>query len=236
MGVLPAIRRGVFEALGTAGVVIRAGASLPADATQMGYGLNGWNNFTAVAPGLAVINESSAMVDAQWNEWGSTSASAIAAMTQGDLNVQTALDAGEAEMGGGLQLVLWTASSPNRVAQATVSLTGATGTSTGTTDGDGRLSWPVLPVGTYEVRAAHAGHQTLSTEIEVESGGLTVANLSLTPNGSPNGGDDTPEKPMSCSPATAAGGFLGGRVGDLALGLLLLGLLLLVHRRRGDVG
>lgn len=227
-GPLPAVTHCIFENEGMAGIVVRDTAQIPESSGDMGAGLNGWNDFSNVAPGLAVINEHSAMLAARFNEWGATSDAEIDALTQGQVDTANALPQDGAASGSAMEIIVWTAGSQRRVAGASVEIAGAGATLTGSANNQGRLSYPALASGTYEVNVSGSGHQSTSVTASLEAGMVTVVNVALTANGDPggggNGGDDGMEKPMSCS-ASSGDGVPRNWHGDITLVFLLIAVL-----------
>ena len=223
-GALPHLRRSRFMTIGNTAVLVREGAPLGSDSDSMGAGLNGWNDFRDVTPGQAVRHEGSASLSAQWNEWGTTVPAEVAALTEGNVDSDHALEAGGAEDGAAVEVIVSTAGVLTRLAGATVTLTQGTLTLNATTDSDGRLTYPALAAGSYTVTATASQHRNRSMTVELDGGLMNVVHLALSPNSTPDPDPDPdpePEKqPVSCS-----GGEGNGHnplPGDFALiGLLL---------------
>ena len=228
-GALPVVRQCTFANIAVAAILIRDGASASAADSQMGHGLNGWNDFSETGDGLAVLNQSGAAVSAQWNDWGTDSASLQQAMVEGAVNQGNALAPGGAVDVSALDVVVTNGANQSRVAGASVALSGSGGAMDLTSDGNGRVQFPALPAGTWQIAVTASGFPDASASASLQAGDHRVVNVVLHKD------EDEPTPGPSCpGPGKATGAPAGAR-GDLVLlGLLIACLVMGQPRRSAD--
>ena len=213
-GALPAVRRCAFANIAIAAILVRDGTTIASTDSQMGHGFNGWNDFGVAGAGLAIRNETGAVLSAQWNDWGTDSAAARQELVEGTVNQGNALAVGTADDAAALEIVVSNGANQARLANAAVAVSGPGGAMNATTGADGRVTLPVLPAGTWRVAVTASGFPDGDESVTLQPGTRRVAHIVLIKEDT----DPTPEPPGGCP----APGKAASERGDLVLfGLLL---------------
>ena len=218
-GALPHVRQCQFVNIADTGIVLLPGAAIPVD-SPMGDGLNGWNDFSQIGEGIAIANKSAAAVGAGWNDWGTEDPDALEALIEGDVDQANALSEGGASGAVQLEIVVFNGDTQARIRNAQVTLTGNGMNLSGVTDENGRLNFPLLRAGTWQIAVTASGLPGASESINLGAGTYRVANFALMP-------EDEGEEPIDegcASPGKSSGEGQGKRGDLMLLGLLLAGL------------
>jgi hypothetical protein len=182
----------------------------------MGYGLNGWNDFSAIGEGIAVANQSAVSVSAQWNDWGTEDPAELGALIEGNVDQANALGAGGASSASALEVVVFNGQSQARIRNARVSIVSGGTTLSGNTTTDGRIAFPALQAGTWQVTVTASGFPTVNENINLVAGNYRVANYPMLV--------EDVEEPTDegCTAPAKAADRNEGRRGDLVLLALLV--------------
>ncbi|MBX3176022.1 MAG: DUF5011 domain-containing protein [Candidatus Hydrogenedentes bacterium] len=216
-GTLPAVRHCRFTNIATAAIRIRAGAGLPRTGAAMGQGLNGWNEFGVTGGGLAIQNETGTVVSAQWNDWGTTSASGRQALVSGTVNQAKPLTPGAAPEVAALDVVVFSGANQARIPGARVTISGAGISLEGTTNPQGHAAFPALAPGSWEIVVSAGGYPEHAYSASLPAGERHVVSAPLLR-------DEPAPAPGSCPPPAAASAPAGARGDFLLLGLIVGGL------------
>jgi hypothetical protein len=219
-GALPHVRQCQFINIAGSGIALLPGAILPEE-SPMGDGLNGWNDFSQIGEGIAIANQSAAAASAQWNDWGTEDVAELAARIEGDVDQGNALPEGGAADAAALEVVVFNGDSQARIRTAQVTLNGSGMSLSGATDATGRLAFPLLLPGTWQIAVSATGLIGKSESIDLAAGTRRVANFALIPEEE----GEEPIEPGGCPSPGKSGGDGESKRGDLfLLGLLLTGL------------
>lgn len=219
-GALPHVRQCQFINIAGAAIQLSPNAIIPGD-TPMGEGLNGWNDFSQIGEGIAIANQSAAAVGAGWNDWGTEDPEELEALIDGEVDQSNALAEGGAGSAVRLEIVVFNGDTQARIRNAQVTLTGSGMNLSGVTDADGRLAFPLLRAGTWQVAVTASGLPGAAESLNLGAGTSRVANIVLIP-------EDEGEEPIDRGCPTPGKSAEEGesKRGDLMLmGLLLAGLL-----------
>lgn len=226
-GALPHVRQCQFIRITGAGIVITPEAILPDD-SLMGEGLNGWNDFSQIGDGFAIANQSARVVGARWNEWGTEDTGELSARVEGEVDQANVLSEGEASTASALEVVVFNSKSQARIRNAHITLNGSGGALNGITSAEGRLAFPVLNAGTWQVSVTASGFPELNETISLEAGSYRVLNFAMLAK--------KDEEPIGSGCPTPAKSDHGNRKGDLMLLGLLLGCFYAGHALRRITG
>ncbi|MBL7648259.1 MAG: DUF5011 domain-containing protein [Candidatus Hydrogenedentes bacterium] len=177
-GVLPHVRQCQFINIGGAGIAVLPDVIL-GDNAIMGDGLNGWNDFSGIGEGIAIANQSAEAVSAQWNDWGTEDPVALEALIEGEVDQANALGAGGASSAAALEVVVFNGQSQARIRNARVSIVSGGTTLSGNTTTDGRVAFPALRAGTWQVTVTASGFPTVNENINLVAGIYRVANYPM---------------------------------------------------------
>ncbi len=177
-GVLPHVRQCQFINISGAGIAILPNVIL-GENPIMGSGLNGWNDFSGIGEGLAIANRSAGSVSAQWNDWGTEDPVELGALIEGEVDQANALGAGGASSAAALEVVVFNGESQARIRNARVSIVSGGTTLSGNTTTDGRVAFPALRAGTWQVTVTASGFPTVNENINLVAGIYRVANYPM---------------------------------------------------------
>ncbi len=214
-GVLPHVRQCQFINISGVGIAILPDVILGENAI-MGDGLNGWNDFSPISEGLAVANQSAVTVSAQWNDWGTEDPVELGALIEGNVDQANALGAGGASSAAALEVVVFNGESQARIRNARVSIVSGGITLSGNTTTDGRVAFPALRAGTWQVTVTASGFPIVNENINLVAGIYRVANYPMLV--------EDVEEPIDegCTAPAKTAERSEGRRGDLVLLALLV--------------
>ncbi|MBI2432452.1 MAG: carboxypeptidase regulatory-like domain-containing protein, partial [Candidatus Hydrogenedentes bacterium] len=201
----PTVRRCFFEACGEAGILVRAAAGKGLAGKSLGDQsdpTSGWNTFQD-NPTLNVKNEGEVPITAEFNDWGTDSAEAIANSISGPSDFEPFLPAGKGILAASLFCTVWDDENQKRILNASVSLR-PSGYPAVTENVEGLYAFPAIPSGTYDLSVESNGFTEATDSITLADSETLSITVPLNSTGGGGGLFDCPNRKGTVAPGDLA--------------------------------